>query len=95
MENNQENLNTNSSRRLPIKEFRDGGLKVVVWENNGKERKVLSFNISKSYQDLEGTWKQTQSLNNRDLLPLAELAKQAYHYSRHEWISKLLENKQA
>lgn len=88
---NQENLNTNLNRRLPLKEFRDGGIKVVVWENNGKDRKILSFNINKSYQDAEGIWKQTNSLNNRDLLPLSELLKLAYNFGKHEWNNKKLE----
>jgi len=44
----------------PAKTFKDGGVTVTIWENNGPRGPWMSASICKSYKDkASGEWKQT------------------------------------
>lgn len=67
----------------PVFEFRDGLLKVSVWENARKEgdRTFFTFDLKRSYKDEGGNWHETASLTGDDALKGANLLQQAYNAS--------------
>ncbi len=67
----------------PAIKFRDGCLQVVVWRNTSTEgRTYYSATPQRSYRDGDDTWRETDSLNADDLLPMAELLREAYEWIR-------------
>ena len=65
----------------PVQRLRDGPLEASVWKNEGKDGPYYTVTLYRSY--LEGKdWKNTSSLRQRDLLPLAELARRAHECIR-------------
>lgn len=67
------------ARTPPAHECRIGRLKVTVWANHSEKEGVwYSVNLTRSYRDGEGNWKQATSLGRDDLLPAGELLRLAY-----------------
>jgi hypothetical protein len=66
----------------PAIKFRDGCLQVVVWRNHGERGHYYTVNTMRSYKQSDDTWKDTDSLNADDLLPIAELLREAYAWIR-------------
>jgi hypothetical protein len=64
----------------PVKEFRMGPVKVLVWANETTNGVRHNVTVSRLYKD-EDEWKETQSFGRDDLMLLAKLADQA-----HTWI---------
>ncbi len=63
----------------PAIKFRDGCLQVVVWRNTSTNgQNFYSVTPQRSYRAGDDTWRETDSLNESDLLPMAELLKEAY-----------------
>lgn len=63
----------------PVIKFRDGCLQVCVWRNTSTEGKTFySATPQRSYRNGDDTWRETDSLNADDLLPMAELLREAY-----------------
>lgn len=63
----------------PAIKFRDGALQVVVWRNTSTEGKTYySATPQRSYRQGDDTWRETDSLNEIDLLAMAELLREAY-----------------
>ena len=68
----------------PAKKFRIGAVTATVWGNTNKEDKTFfTTNLSRSYRDDGGEWKQTDSLNAGDLLNAAKALERA-----EQWISE-------
>ncbi len=65
----------------PAHKLRNGVLQVTIWRNSGEKGNWYSVVPTRSYKQGEGTWKETDSLNFDDLLPMAKLFDQA-----HTWI---------
>jgi hypothetical protein len=65
----------------PAHKIRDGVLQVTIWRNTSDKGNWYSVIPSRSYKQGEETWKETDSLNSDDLLPMAKLFDQA-----HTWI---------
>src|SRR5438094_1185351 len=65
----------------PAHKFRNGVLQVTIWRNSGEKGNWYSVVPTRSYKQGEDSWKETDSLNVDDLLPMAKLFDQA-----HTWI---------
>jgi hypothetical protein len=69
----------------PAIKFRDGCLQVTVWRNKTTEGKTYySANLTRSYRHGDDEWRETESLGGDDLLPAAELLKEAYVWIRNQ-----------
>jgi len=67
----------------PAIKFRDGTLQVVIWRNTSTSGQTYySATPQRSYKQGDDTWKETDSLNADDLLPMAELLREAYNWIR-------------
>jgi hypothetical protein len=65
--------------------LRDGALQVLIWRNTSTEGKTYySITPQRSYKDGDDTWRNTDSLNADDALPMAELLKEAYVWIRNQ-----------
>jgi hypothetical protein len=62
----------------PAHKLRDGCLQAVIWRNHGERGTYYTVNVARSYRQGDETWKETDSLNADDLLPMAELLREAY-----------------
>ncbi|WP_435008035.1 hypothetical protein P12x_005302 [Tundrisphaera lichenicola] len=63
----------------PAHKLRDGCLQVCIWRNTSTEGKTYyTFNPTRSYKAGDDTWKEVDSLNQDDLLAMAELLREAY-----------------
>ena len=63
----------------PVHKIQDGCLKVAIWRNTSTEGKTYySVTPQRSFKDGDDTWRETESLNADDCLPMAELLREAY-----------------
>lgn len=63
----------------PAHKLRDGCLQVVIWRNTSTGGQTYySLTPQRSYKDGDDTWRETDSLNADDALPMAELLREAY-----------------
>ena len=62
----------------PAIKFRDGVLQVTVWRNTGERGNYYTVNPTRSYKADDDSWRETDSLGQDDLLPMAELLREAY-----------------
>ena len=66
----------------PAHKLRDGALQVCIWRNQSTEgRTYYSATPMRSFKQGDDTWRETDSLNQDDLLAMAELLREA-----HVWI---------
>jgi hypothetical protein len=69
----------------PAIKFRDGTLQVTVWRNTSTEGQTYyTANPSRSYKKGDDEWRETDSLGQDDLLPMAELLREAYRWIREQ-----------
>ena len=61
----------------PAHKLRRGVLQVTIWRNHGEKGAWYSVIPSRGYKTGDDTWKETDSLNGDDLLPMAALLEQA------------------
>ena len=66
----------------PAHKLRDGCLQVVIWRNITDKGTFYTANAQRSYKQGDDTWKETDSLNADDLLPMSELLSEAYRWIR-------------
>jgi hypothetical protein len=57
----------------PAHKIRIGVLQATIWRNSGDNGTWYSVLPSRSYKQGDETWKETDSLNFDDLLPMAKL----------------------
>jgi hypothetical protein len=62
----------------PAHKIRDGVLQVTIWRNSGDKGTWYSITHSRSYKAGDDAWKESDSLNADDCLPMAELIREAY-----------------
>ena len=65
----------------PAHKIRIGVLQATIWRNSGDKGSWYSVTTSRSYKQDDDAWKETDSLNFDDLLPMAKLLDLA-----HTWI---------
>lgn len=69
----------------PAHKLRDGCLQVVIWRNTSTEGKTYySVTPQRSYRAGDDTWRETDSLNADDILPMAELLRESYVWIRNQ-----------
>jgi hypothetical protein len=62
----------------PLETLRDGRLKATLWLNQNKDgEEYASVTLAKTYEDRNGTLKDTSSFSESELLRVAELAREA------------------
>jgi hypothetical protein len=61
----------------PAHKLRRGVLQVTIWRNHGENSTWYSVVPSRGYKSGDDAWKETDSLNADDLLPMAKLLEQA------------------
>ena len=80
----------------PAHKLRDGCLQVVIWRNTNTEGKTFySLTPQRSYRNGEDTWRETDSLNADDALPMAELLREAYAWIKMQKRADAAGRKQA
>jgi hypothetical protein len=84
MEKNQKT--SESGKKLPEKTFRAGPISATLWKNQvltkeGKQAEFMSVTFKRSYKDKEtDEWKETNSLNVRDLPRAVVVLNKAYEH---------------
>lgn len=68
----------NTSNTKPVDTIRDGSLKAVIWANFGENGTFYSVQITRTYQDEQGNYHDSDSFSNAQLLRVARLAHIAY-----------------
>ena len=63
---------------------RPGGLKLTIWKNDGEHGPFYTSNLSRSYKDESGQWKETTSFHQHDLLYLSKMADEAETWIANE-----------
>jgi hypothetical protein len=67
-----------AEKTKPFDEFTDGPLKVTVWKKDGEHGPWYQTTHCRRYKDkATAAWKETDSYNEDDLLPLIELLHEA------------------
>lgn len=70
---------TTKNPNLPTATIRDGAIKATIWSNPGKDGGTrYSIDVSRSYTDAEGNWKDSHHFSPTELLRVARLAGMAY-----------------
>jgi hypothetical protein len=67
------------AKNKPVKEFRSGSIRAVVWLNSTDNGEWYSTTLSRSYKSGEN-WQETNQFNRDDLLVVSKLAELAYHF---------------
>ncbi|MBL4809397.1 MAG: hypothetical protein JKY43_04990 [Phycisphaerales bacterium] len=67
-----------TSNKKPVDTIRDGSLRAVIWANFGEKGTFYSVQLTRSYQDAESNWHESDSFTNSQLLRVARLAHIAY-----------------
>lgn len=70
-------MDTETETKKPAQTFRKANIKAAVWENTGKDGTFYSVTFSRSYKDVEDSWRHTTSFHAGDLEALADVAFQA------------------
>jgi hypothetical protein len=67
-----------TSKAKPVDTIRDGSLKATIWANFGEKGTFYSVQFTRSYQDAENNYHDTDSFSGSQLLRIARLAHIAY-----------------
>jgi hypothetical protein len=79
----------------PAHKIRDGVLQVTIWRNSGDKGNWYSIVPTRSYKQGDETWKETDSLNEADALPMAKLLDLAHSWILHQKQADAKARKQA
>lgn len=67
-----------TSNTKPVRTIRDGSLRATIWANFGENGTFYSVQLTRTYQDEQGNYHDSDSFSNSQLLRVARLAKIAY-----------------
>ena len=74
-----------AEKTKPFDEFTDGALKVTLWKKDGEHGAWYQATCRRRYKDkATDAWKDTDSYNEDDLLPLTELLREAHARIRQQ-----------
>ncbi len=62
----------------PQEIIRDGNIKANIWRNDGENGPYHTTSFARTFKNQDGEYRDSQSFSQNDLLPLAELARNAY-----------------
>ncbi len=68
----------------PAHKLQDGALRVTIWRNSSDKGTFYTATPSRGYKNGDDAWKETDSLNNDDILAMAELLREAYAWIRNQ-----------
>jgi hypothetical protein len=68
-----DNTATEKSKAPPAHKIRRGALEVTIWRRTNDSGTWYNAVPSRDYKQGDDTWKETHSLNQDDLLPMAKL----------------------
>lgn len=68
---------TQETRNAPIEIIRNGPIKASIWSNEGENGKYLTVTFARTYSK-NGSPQDSNTFSGRDMLVLAEIARQAY-----------------
>ena len=68
----------------PAQKLQDGALRVTIWRNTSDKGTFYTATPSRGYKSGDDAWKETDSLNNDDILAMAELLREAYAWIRNQ-----------
>jgi hypothetical protein len=70
-------------RNKPFHEIRDGLIKATIWKNTRQKNErpiiIYSVDVTRSYKDNGGNWKESTSFSGNELLRVANLYERAYN----------------
>ena len=66
------------------KNLREGALNLAIFKNPTEHGVMYSSKLTRSYQDKEGQWQETQHLRDSDHLPASNLFQRGHDYIRDE-----------
>jgi len=72
---------TDNNTNPPVEKLAYGLIKCAIWENTPTDpdkKHYFTATFTRSYQDEQGNWQDTQSFGLSDLLALSKLADQAH-----------------
>ena len=80
----------------PALKLRDGALQVCIWRNQSTNGSTFySATPMRSYRQGDDTWRETDNLNQDDLLAMAELLRESYAWIRMQKRADAAGRKQA
>jgi hypothetical protein len=68
----------------PAHKIRRGALQLTIWRNKTDKGTFYSVKPSRGYKVGDDAWKETDSLNSEDLLPMAKLLDLADTWIMHQ-----------
>jgi len=68
----------------PAHKLQDGAFRVTIWRNTSDKGTFYTATPSRGYKSGDDAWKETDSLNNDDILAMAELLREAYAWIRNQ-----------
>ena len=71
-------MKTSTTTNKPVQTLRDGSLKATIWANFGEKGTYYSVQLTRTYQDEQGNYHDSDSFSNAQLLRIARLAHIAY-----------------
>ena len=61
----------------PIKNIKYGQIELAIWQGEYNGKPTYSYSFQKSYKAQDGTWKQTNFFNDKELLQVGALVQRA------------------
>ncbi len=69
---------TQKAHNKPVETIRDGAIKAAIWKNQGEKGDFYSVRITRTYQDPEGNYHDSDGFSGTELLKVAHVATKAY-----------------
>jgi hypothetical protein len=69
---------TETTPTKPVGTLRDGALKATIWKRQSEKGPFYTVDLSRTYTDRDGNFKDSKSFSNAELLRIARLAEIAY-----------------
>lgn len=73
------NHDERDARNRPAETLREGTLKATIWRNESESGPFHTVSLARTYKDGEGELRDSASFRAKDMLPLAELTRQAHY----------------
>ena len=71
-----------NNKPRPAETLRDGNVKATIWRNQNEKGAFYNTKFSRSYQDQEGKFHESEHFQGTDMLKIGRLADRAYDKER-------------